>query len=271
MEATSWCDRQGRILKEVTPMGLTMVREGAQQARSGMKQGDDALDITFSTMVPVDEPLEDPRGLRYLRVSLEGIDPENFEIEGERQRLREDTLEIVKEELALLPAIRIPVREETLAVFQEPTPFLQSDDEKILRLAHEIIGQEKDGVEVARLLMNWIYQNLEKRPTVSLPNALEVLDQRAGDCNEHAALMGAFARAVGLPARVVVGVVYMGTGFFYHAWNEVWVGSWISLDPVMAQFPADVTHVKFIDGGLAEQIRMAQVIGSLSLEILEYR
>ena len=119
--------------------------------------------------------------------------------------------------------------------------------------------------------MDWTYRNLEKRPTVSLPSALEVLDQRAGDCNEHAALMAALARAVGLPARVVVGVVYTGKGFFYHAWNEVWVGRWISLDPVMAQFPADVTHVKFIDGGLEEQIRMAQVIGNLSLEILEYR
>jgi len=39
----------------------------------------------------------------------------------------------------------------------------------------------------------------------------------------------------------------------------------------MAQFPADVTHVKFIDGGLEEQIRMTQVIGRLSMEILEYR
>jgi transglutaminase-like putative cysteine protease len=83
--------------------------------------------------------------------------------------------------------------------------------------------------------------------------------------------MAALARAAGLPARIVVGVVYTGEGFFYHAWNEVWVGDWISLDPVMGQFPADVTHVKFVDGGLEEQTRMARVIGRLSMEILEYR
>jgi len=70
---------------------------------------------------------------------------------------------------------------------------------------------------------------------------------------------------------VVVGLVHGGDGFYYHAWNEVWVGTWVSLDPVMAQFPADVTHVKFIEGGLEEQIRMAQVIGRLSIDILEYR
>jgi hypothetical protein len=39
----------------------------------------------------------------------------------------------------------------------------------------------------------------------------------------------------------------------------------------MGQFPADATHVKFIDGGLEEQMRVAQVIGRLSMEILEYR
>ncbi len=271
MEATTWCDPQGRILKEVTPMGLTMIREDAREARTGLRQGDDAVDITASTMVPVDEPLKDPRGLRYLRVRLDGIDPAGFEIDGARQRLQGGTLEVVREDPASLPGIRIPVREGVLRESLEPTPLLQSDDEKIRRLSGEIVGHETDGAEAARLLMDWVYANLEKRPTVSLPSALEVLEQRAGDCNEHATLMAALARAVGLPARVAVGVVYMGNGFFYHAWNEVWLGSWISLDPVMAQFPADVTHVKFIDGGLEEQIRMARVIGSLTVEILEYR
>ena len=271
MEATTWCDPQGRILKEVTPMGLTMIREDAREARTGLRQGDAAVDITASTMVPVDEPLNDPRGLRYLRVRLDGIDPAGFEIEGGRQRLRGGTLEVVREDPASLPGVRIPVREGAPRESLESTPFLQSDDEKIRRLAREIVGQETDGAEAARRLMDWVYANLAKRPTVSLPSALEVLELRAGDCNEHATLMAALARAVGLPARVAVGVVYTGNGFYYHAWNEVWLGRWISLDPVMAQFPADVTHVKFIDGGLEEQIRMARVIGSLTMEILEYR
>jgi hypothetical protein len=271
VEATSWYDREGRVLKEVSPMGLTMIREAAGLARGGVMKGEEAVDITASTMVSVDKRLPDSKALRYLRVALEGIDPASFEIEGGRQRLHGVTLEIVKENVASLQKISIPVRDDALADFLEATAFLQSDDEGILRLAREIVGQEKDAAAGARRLMDWVYENLEKRPTVSLPSALEVLEDRAGDCNEHAALMAALARAAGLPARLVVGVVYTGNGFFYHAWNEVWVGGWVSLDPVMAQFPADATHVKFIDGGLEEQMRMAQVIGRLSMEILEYR
>jgi transglutaminase-like putative cysteine protease len=271
MDATTWCDPQGRILKEVTPMGLTMLREDAMQARMGMRQGDDAVDITSSTMVPVEEPLEVQAGLRYLRVLLEGVDLTGFEIEGGRQRLRGSTLEISREDMVSLPGVSIPVRNRAFRPFVEPTLFLQSDDEKIRNLAREIIGQEKEGVEAARLLMDWTYQNLEKRPTVSVPSALDVLEERAGDCNEHATLMAALGRAVGIPAKVVVGLVHARGGFYYHAWNEVWVGTWVSLDPVMDQFPADVTHLKFIEGGLEEQIRMAQVIGRLSIDVLEYR
>jgi hypothetical protein len=271
MEATSWYDREGRVLKEVSPMGFSMIREDAGQARRGLMEGDEAVDITASTMVSVDKHLPDPTGLRYLRVLLEGIDPAGFEIEGGRQRLQGATLEIVKEDVASLPKLSIPFGDGGLSDFLEATAFLQSDDERVVRLAREVVGQEKDAAAVARRLMDWVYENLEKRPTVSLPSALEVLEDGAGDCNEHAALMAALSRAAGLPARLVVGVVYTGNGFFYHAWNEVWVGGWVSLDPVMAQFPADATHVKFIDGGLEEQMRMARVIGRLSMEILEYR
>ncbi len=271
MEATSWYDREGRVLKEVTPMGLTMIREEKARVRKGMKKGEEAVDITGPTMVSVDKRLPDPKGLRYLRVLLQGIDPAGFEIEGGRQHLQGATLEIVQEDVAALPGVSVPVRDGALAEFLEPTAFLQSDDERIEGLAGRIVGQEDDAAEVARRLMEWVYENLEKRPTVSLPSALEVLRDRAGDCNEHAALMAALARAAGLPARVVVGVVYVDRGFFYHAWNEVWVGRWVSLDPVMAQFPADATHVKFVAGGLKEQMRMARVVGRLSMKVLEYR
>ena len=82
MEATSWYDREGRVLKEVSPMGFSMIREDAGQARRGLMEGDEAVDITASTMVSVDKHLPDPTGLRYLRVLLEGIDPAGFEIEG---------------------------------------------------------------------------------------------------------------------------------------------------------------------------------------------
>ena len=60
---------------------------------------------------------------------------------------------------------------------------------------------------------------------MSIPNALEVLQSKKGDCNEHTVLFNAFARAAGIPAKTVVGVVYLRGAFYYHAWSEVWLGS----------------------------------------------
>ncbi len=272
LETTGWYDREeGRVLKEVSPMGLTMVREDAHKAVQGVTSTEGVVDIAVSTRIPVDSTLPDPAALRYLRVSLEGIPSVSFDLQGGRQSLEGLVLEVAREDLETLSSVTVPIEGEEFQAFLAPTLFVQSDDERIQRLAKEIVGQEQDGLRAAGRLMDWVYRNLDKRPTVSLPNALEVLDLGAGDCNEHAVLMTALSRAVGLPAKVVVGVVFSEDGFYYHAWNEVWVGQWVSVDPVMSQLPADVTHLRFIAGGLGEQIRMAQIVGRVSLDIQEYR
>jgi hypothetical protein len=82
-------------------------------------------------------------------------------------------------------------------------------------------------------------------------------------------LFNALARAAGIPARTVVGLVYLRGAFYYHAWSEVWLGKWISLDAVLDQFPADVTHVKLIEGEIDRQLDMLQLIGNLRIEVLE--
>ena len=118
--------------------------------------------------------------------------------------------------------------------------------------------------------MRWVYSNIEKKPTLSIPSALEVLKTRQGDCNEHAVLMAALCRAKEIPAKLCAGLVYLNGSFYYHAWVEVYAEKWISVDPTMNQFPADVTHIRFIEGGLENQIMVLKLIGKLEIEILEY-
>ena len=117
-----------------------------------------------------------------------------------------------------------------------------------------------------------MYDALEKRPVASIPNAVQVLEMRAGDCNEHAVLFAALARASGLPARVVAGVVYADGAFLYHAWDEVWLGSgWMSVDPTFDQMPADATHVKLVEGGPEAHAALLAVIGKLAIDIIPER
>jgi len=59
--------------------------------------------------------------------------------------------------------------------------------------------------------------------------ASQVASSAEGDCTEHAVLLAALARAIGLPARVVLGVMLVetpaGIQAFGHAWTEVHDGT----------------------------------------------
>jgi transglutaminase-like putative cysteine protease len=118
-------------------------------------------------------------------------------------------------------------------------------------------------------IVDWVYKNLEKRPVLSVPNALEVLNHRVGDCNEHAVLLVALARAAGIPAQMEAGIVYQRGRFYYHAWNILYLGQWVTADASMGQFPADVTHIR-LARGMEHQIDLVRRIGRIKIEILDY-
>jgi transglutaminase-like putative cysteine protease len=114
----------------------------------------------------------------------------------------------------------------------------------------------------------WVYDNIEKRPVVSLPDALSTLDNRVGDCNEHAVLLAALARAAGIPARIETGLVYLNGRFYYHAWNLLYIGNWITADAVFGQLPADVTHIRFATGS-QQQFNLLGVIGKVKIAVIK--
>src|SRR5205823_5045066 len=127
----------------------------------------------------------------------------------------------------------------------------------------------------AERLTRYVNSLLEKKPTVSIPSAREVLRTKVGDCNEHTALYVAMARAAGIPARTAVGLVFIHGAFYYHAWPEVYIeegpglGLWLPVDPTLNQFPADATHVRLARGGLEKQTAILPLIGRLKMTVLD--
>jgi transglutaminase-like putative cysteine protease len=154
----------------------------------------------------------------------------------------------------------------------DPTPSLPAAHPELRERAQEVIGDAPDRLEAVRRLNTFVFEYLDKVPTISVPNGLAVLRSGEGDCNEHTALFVSLARAAGIPARTVAGVVYSERvtakgGFYYHAWPEVRLGGeadWIPLDPTFGQLPADATHVKLIEGELDRQVEIMSVMGRLA-------
>ena len=264
----AWIGKDGTVLKEegFLWINLEQVTREEALARLPVSAGADLEEIAS---IPVNRTLDEVHQLMELRVRLDRIETEGLFLDGGRQSFRDKVLTIRKESL---PRSNSPETERRLfedgKTYLESTPFIQADHPEILSKTREIVSPS-DSVRVkANKLVSWVNRNIQKRPVLSVPNALETLQRRLGDCNEHAVLLAALARAAGIPAQVEAGLVYQEGRFYYHAWNILYVGSWMTADAVMNQLPADVTHIRLVRG-MERQVDLMSVIGRVKLEILK--
>jgi len=280
MRVESWVDEDGRILRASSAMGFSMEKTEYEIARQAQEESRFAStspvddDIILSTAIQSNVDFDDVAAHEELRFRLTGVDLSGFQLDGGRQTLRGDTLVVRRGNWdAVSPGYQLPYSFMDLREALEPEPLIQSDDPRIVRRARSITAARaewrQDPKAVARQLTTAVYGMLDKSITFSVPNAVQVLETLQGDCNEHTVLYVALARALGLPARTAVGLVYLDGAFFYHAWPEVWLGEWIAVDPTFGQYPADASHIRFIIGGLAQQVEIVRLIGNLDIEVLE--
>jgi hypothetical protein len=267
METTSWVNQDGETLKEESALGYVLLKEPMAEAKKRDKGGP-VIDIISLTMIPSD-PIKDSAKVNYLRARLKGASLAGFQLDGDRQTLAGDVVEIRGNEP--LVDYRLPYSGGKMAGYLLPNALIQSDDKKIIEQAGKILSGEKDARGAAKKLNDWVYTVIAKKPVVSIPSAVEVLKQREGDCNEHTALYTALARASGIPTRMAAGIVYLDDGFYYHAWPEIWIGAWMAVDPTFNQFPADATHIRFVTGNLDRQSDIVKLVGKLKVEVLEYK
>lgn len=267
-----WLDEDYRLLKESSPaMGLEIIPLSKEEALAEITP-DKAFDLITFFSVQLDPPTPDPATLSYLKLRMEGITAEDLDLQDDYQQLISETPLIVastRADLAALPGLTLPIdgHQEHL----RPSAYIQCADSQIIKKAQAMIGGERDAARAVAKLTSGVYHFLEKNPTASLPSALDVLHTRKGDCNEHAILFTALARAAGIPAKIYVGLVNLnGYAYYYHAWCAVWLGKWVPVDPTFNQFPADVGHLKLKEGEIAEQAAVLKVVGKLQIQTLEY-
>jgi hypothetical protein len=271
LSVVSWIDGQGRTLKEESPGGFALRRETPQQAKAFDGAPALALDMIAQTSIPVGAPIEEPQSKTSLRLKLTGVNLANFALSQGRQRLSQNQLVVEREKISASGSYKIPLQDFRFYSFLQPTAFVQSDHPRLRAMVRQILGDETDAYKAVLRLKHWVYTEIKKEPTISIPNALDVLQTRRGDCNEHTVLFNALARAAGVPAKTVVGLVHLHGAFYYHAWSEVWLGDWVTLDSVLDQFPADVTHIKFVEGEIDRQVDILQLIGNLKIDVVEVR
>jgi transglutaminase-like putative cysteine protease len=251
-------------------MGLIVVKETRNRATALAVPGDVQTDMLEAAAIVAQGPkIDDPATVQRLRVRIEGVEIGGPDLEGAGQTASGNVIE-VRDSSTLAPGPRDPDAASYLA----PEPFLESDAPEVRDEAVKAVQGVEGTRARAERLVRYVNALLEKKPTVSLPSAREVLRTKVGDCNEHTALYVAMARSLGIPARIAVGLVHLHGAFYYHAWPEAYIeergrGAWIPVDPTLNQFPADVTHLRLARGGLDRQAAILPMIGRARMRILD--
>ncbi|MFC1769462.1 transglutaminase family protein [Nitrospirota bacterium] len=258
IEIITWLTPKGEILRQESSAGFTLMREGREEATA---LGQPSLDMIYQTSVPFN--LELPRETEYLKVEISGISLKGLQLDGGRQKLNGNVLEIRRES----PRVKL----DDTSQFLGPSMTVQSGHPDIKKQADKINDPPADAETKARRLNDWVFKAIEKVPVITLPSATQVLANLRGDCNEHTVLYTALARASGIPTRMAAGLVYKDKSFYYHAWPEVYLGAWVAVDPTFGQFPADASHIRLVIGDLSEQIRLIPSMGKIELKGIEYR
>ena len=264
VESETWLDADGRPRLERALHGAMISGlESPERARAYLVEAslnkDEAL-LDFSLLRA--PPLEAPRRIAALTIAIDGV-PAALRPPGsggqhcERDAARLDC--------------RIDRRSPRADDGPKPVAYLQptlavpSHERQFTDLARSIAsGAADDGGRIDRLLA-WIEANIAQE-AVDAFSAADVLRERRGECQGHAYLFAALARALGMPTRVVNGLVYSAPqgGFLYHTWNEVWIAGegWRPVDATFGQPVADATHVALAVGeGAAEIAPLTAMVG----------
>jgi hypothetical protein len=271
LHTTSWVTDTGEVVREESPMGLISVREPAERAKAMAVPGQMRADLlAAAAVVPaMKQRIDDPRDVRRLRLRLDGANLSSPDLQGVAQTVNGNVVELRDPQ-----DIRASAIDPDAARFLAPEPFIESDAPEIRAEAESAAGHAAGSRSRAEALTRYVNALLEKKPTISLPSAREVLRTKIGDCNEHTALYVAMARSIGIPARIDVGLTLVHGAFYYHAWPEVYIeergqGYWLPVDPTFNQFPADTTHLRLARGGLDKQAAIIPMIGRVKITVLD--
>lgn len=155
-----------------------------------------------------------------------------------------------------------------------PSPVVDSDHPAVVKLAQEVAGDVPGRYAAALRLSEAVNRRLEKAYGASQDRASDVLASGKGDCTEHSVLFVALARALGIPARQVHGLVYARyadakDALYWHAWAEILSGGeWIAIDPTFGQPVADATHLAL---GIGTQVDTVGLLGALKVEAVDVK
>ncbi len=261
--ATSYVNADQDALKTVVPM-MGMKLELIVCSEQFAKSPNQPVDFFDKLFIKSPKPFN-PAGASAISYTLEPLAGKGRKLripETGHQRVhrrKDGNIQVTVSRVKALAGQPLPYKGKDAQAISalKPTRYIQSDDAAVIALAKQVVGDTKDAAEAARKIEQYVHKYINKKDlSIGYASAAEVAKSRQGDCSEHAVLTAALCRAVGIPARIVMGVAYVKRFggakdiFGPHAWNSVYIGGkWVDLDATFGRFGPGHIALAGGDGG----------------------
>jgi hypothetical protein len=245
-----WVDEDGLPVSGELLPGLVAERQPfeiatamyKQAAAEGMRSVPRGAATNAATSKP---PVLSSMTVRLAHVTIDSVGWKRSALPGGYQRLNRDTLVIAAPDSG--------TTDTDQAGGTQWDAFIPGD--RVMRApATTIVGGDTSKAVAAERLVRWVNREIALAPSAPVASPAGALQTRRGDVAEKAALFVALARAAGLEARLVAGLVAQDHAWEQHTWAEVKLGSWVPADPTFGTFPAGAAYVRLTVGDPADPL-----------------
>jgi protein-glutamine gamma-glutamyltransferase len=259
-------DTKGRILSGVIAGFIEIRLETEAQA----KNTEYSADLFVLGMVKIDQKLGHARNVAELALEAVGKGGSVLAA-GPRQTVTSNKAGTYTLKLGKRHGTPTRATAREIADALAETTTYPITDPKVQALARRAVGDAQTPREKVQRLVDFVHAFIEPKLTANGPNLYDLLERRKGDCKSYALLFTTLARAAGIPAREVNGLVYMGDdakAFGGHAWNEVVLdGLWVPIDATARETEIDATHISFGTDTTATN-NMVSAMGRLTFRLI---
>ncbi|UCD27679.1 MAG: transglutaminase domain-containing protein [Planctomycetota bacterium] len=278
----AWFNREGDVLKmEMQVMNIPV--QVLACAKSVAMAKDDPADLMIKSFIVSNKPIDADKVPQVTyRLDLKNPEAadtlENIPETGLQKIVNKEkhtvTLTVTKRSARKQPGPKQKLSEKERKSYLAPSTSVNYKDPVIAKLAKQAAGNEKDPRKLADRLRKFVSDYVEdKNLSVGFATASEVARSKEGDCTEHGILLAALGRAVGIPTRVIMGMVYveqvMGQKNIFggHMWTQFWIdGEWVDLDAAQQQTDVKPTHIALIISNPGDA-NIADLVSSILLNL----
>lgn len=242
-----YVDKQFKAMKTRVPM-MGMEMEMVACDKNFAMRDDDIVDFLEKLSIASPVKLMNLYTIESITYTLKPTTDKELQLpvsSSQRVESSQAGITVTVTDVAPLPNIPFPYtgHDPNVTDALKETDYLQCHNENIIEMAKLAINGAQDTAAAASQIEAFVDGYItQKDLSVGYASAAEVAETRQGDCSEHAILAAAMCRAVGIPARIVCGVVYADSFlskqsiFGGHMWVEVYIGdTWIGLDPTRSE------------------------------------